>query len=124
MKKRILILELAAVLGINGAGVSSVFAAKKDKVEITQSHGGSGKQALEVANGLEADVVTLALEYDANAVEDAGLIDKGWIEEFPNDSSPYTSTIVFLVRKGVYQKIVSECTCSGFRSQRSNHFFC
>lgn len=133
MKKRILILGLAAVLGINGAGVSSVFAAKKDKVEITnvsydptrelyeqynkvfaehwkeesgqeveitQSHGGSGKQALEVANGLEADVVTLALEYDVNAVEDAGLIDKGWIEEFPNDSSPYTSTIVFLVRKG------------------------
>ena len=70
------------------------------EVEITQSHGGSGKQALEVANGLEADVVTLALEYDVNAVEDAGLIDKGWIEEFPNDSSPYTSTIVFLVRKG------------------------
>ena len=133
MKKRILILGLAAVLGINGAGVSSVFAAKKDKVEITnvsydptrelyeqynkvfaehwkeesgqeveitQSHGGSGKQALEVANGLEADVVTLALEYDVNAVEDAGLIDKGWIEEFPNDSSTYTSTIVFLVRKG------------------------
>ena len=133
MKKRILILGLAAVLGINGAGVSSVFAAKKDKVEITnvsydptrelyeqynkvfaehwkeesgqeveitQSHVGSGKQALEVANGLEADVVTLALEYDVNAVEDAGLIDKGWIEEFPNDSSPYTSTIVFLVRKG------------------------
>lgn len=70
------------------------------KVEVTQSHGGSGKQALEVANGLEADVVTLALEQDVNAVEDAGLIDKGWIKEFPNDSAPYTSTIVFLVRKG------------------------
>ena len=68
-------------------------------VEVTQSHGGSGKQALEVANGLEADVVTLALEYDVNAVEDAGLIEDGWIDEFPNDSSPYTSTIVFLVRK-------------------------
>ena len=67
---------------------------------MTQSHGGSGKQALEVANGLEADVVTLALEYDVNAVENAGLIDEGWIDEFPNDSSPYTSTIVFLVRKG------------------------
>ncbi len=69
-------------------------------VEITQSHGGSGKQALEVANGLEADVVTLALEYDVKAVQDAGLIEDGWVEEFPDDSSPYTSTIVFLVRKG------------------------
>ena len=69
-------------------------------VDITQSHGGSGKQALEVANGLEADVVTLALEYDVDAVQDAGLIDEGWIDEFPDDSSPYTSTIVFLVRKG------------------------
>ena len=70
------------------------------EVEITQSHGGSDKQALEVANGLEADVVTLALEYDVNAVRDAGLIEDGWVSEFPNDSSPYTSTIVFLVRKG------------------------
>ena len=69
-------------------------------VEITQSHGGSGKQALEVANGLEADVVTLALEYDVNAVRDAGLIEDGWVDEFDKDSSPYTSTIVFLVRKG------------------------
>ena len=69
-------------------------------VDITQSHGGSGKQALEVANGLEADVVTLALEYDVDAIQDAGLIDDGWIDEFPEDSSPYTSTIVFLVRKG------------------------
>ncbi len=70
------------------------------EVEITQSHGGSGKQALEVANGLEADVVTLALEYDVKAVQDAGLIEDGWVNEFENDSSPYTSTIVFLVRKG------------------------
>lgn len=69
-------------------------------VEITQSHGGSGKQALEVANGLEADVVTLALEYDVKAIQDAGLIEEGWVDEFPEDSSPYTSTIVFLVRKG------------------------
>lgn len=69
-------------------------------IEITQSHGGSGKQALEVANGLEADVVTLALEYDVNAVRDAGLIEDGWVSEFANDSAPYTSTIVFLVRKG------------------------
>lgn len=73
---------------------------KGQDVEITQSHGGSGKQALEVANGLEADVVTLALEYDVQAVQDAGLIEDGWLSEFDNDSSPYTSTIVFLVRKG------------------------
>lgn len=70
------------------------------EVEVTQSHGGSGKQALEVANGLEADVVTLALEYDVKEVENAGLIEEGWIDEFDLDSSPYTSTIVFLVRKG------------------------
>lgn len=69
-------------------------------VEITQSHGGSGKQALEVANGLQADVVTLALEYDIKAVEDAGLIEPGWLDEFDKDSAPYTSTVVFLVRKG------------------------
>ncbi|MGN0469328.1 MAG: sulfate ABC transporter substrate-binding protein [Acutalibacteraceae bacterium] len=70
------------------------------EVEVTQSHGGSGKQALEVANGLEADVVTLALEYDVDAVQNAGLIEDGWVSEFDNDSSSYTSTIVFLVRKG------------------------
>lgn len=69
-------------------------------IEIIQSHGGSGKQALEVANGLEADVVTLALEYDIDEVEHAGLMESGWIDEFPLDSAPYTSTIVFLVRKG------------------------
>lgn len=73
---------------------------KNQDVEITQSHGGSGKQALEVANGLEADVVTLALEYDVKAVQDAGLIEEGWVNEFDRNSSPYTSTIVFLVRKG------------------------
>ena len=76
------------------------------KIEITQSHGGSGKQALEVSNGLEADVVTLALEGDVQVVADAGLIEDGFVSEFPLDSSPYTSTIVFLVRagnpKGIY----------------------
>jgi sulfate transport system substrate-binding protein len=70
------------------------------QVTITQSHGGSGKQALEVANGLQADVVTLALEGDVDAVKDAGLIEEGYTSEFDLDSSPYTSTIVFLVRKG------------------------
>lgn len=68
-------------------------------VNITQSHGGSGKQALEVANGLPADVVTLALEGDVDAVKNAGLIEDGYVKEFPLDSSPYTSCIVFLVRK-------------------------
>ena len=69
-------------------------------LEIIQSHGGSGAQALSVSQGLPADVVTLALEADVQAIADEGLIDEGWIDEFPNDSSPYTSTIVFLVRKG------------------------
>ena len=69
-------------------------------VEVIQSHGGSGKQALEVSNGLEADVVTLALEYDIDSLQDAGLINEGWVSEFPDESAPYTSTIVFLVRKG------------------------
>lgn len=71
-----------------------------NRINITQSHGGSGKQALEVANGLEADVVTLALEGDVQVVADAGLIDAGFVSEFDLDSSPYTSTIVFLVRSG------------------------
>lgn len=70
------------------------------EVTVTQSHGGSGKQALEVANGLKADVVTLALEGDVDQVKDAGLIEEGYTSEFENDSSPYTSTIVFLVRSG------------------------
>ena len=76
-----------------------------EDVEITQSHGGSGKQVLEVANGLDADVVTLALEYDIASIENAGLIKEGWIDNFDNDSSPYTSTIVFLVKKGNPKKI-------------------
>lgn len=69
-------------------------------VEVIQSHGGSGSQALSVSQGLPADVVTLALEADVQAVADEGLIDEGWIDEFPNDSAPYTSTMVFLVHRG------------------------
>ncbi len=69
-------------------------------VTIRQSHGGSGKQARSVIDGLEADVVTLALAYDIDAVADKGLIDQGWQSELPFNSSPYTSTIVLLVRKG------------------------
>ncbi len=71
-----------------------------ETVRIVQSHGGSGKQALEVANGLPADVVTLALEGDVDSIRNEGLIEPGYVEEFPDDSAPYTSTIVFLVRAG------------------------
>jgi sulfate/thiosulfate-binding protein len=75
------------------------------KVTIKQSHGGSGKQARSVIDGLEADVVTLALAYDIDAIADKGLIKPGWQKELPHNSSPYTSTIVFLVRKGNPKKI-------------------
>jgi sulfate transport system substrate-binding protein len=72
-----------------------------DDVVISQSHGGSGKQAQSVINGLEADVVTLALAYDIDAIsQQAKLLPANWSEKFPNNATPYTSTIVFLVRKG------------------------
>ncbi len=70
------------------------------EVEVKQSHGGSGSQARSVIEGAASDVVTLALAHDITLVEEAGLINSGWIEEFKGNSSPYTSTIVFLVRKG------------------------
>ncbi|MBP2295430.1 sulfate ABC transporter substrate-binding protein [Azospirillum rugosum] len=70
------------------------------KVAIKQSHGGSGKQARSVIDGLDADVVTLALAYDIDAIADAGLLPKDWMKRLPDNSAPYTSTIVFLVRKG------------------------
>lgn len=76
-----------------------------DRVTIKQSHGGSGKQARAVIDGLEADVVTLALAYDIDAIAEKGLIKPGWQKEHPHNSSPYTSTIVFLVRKGNPKKI-------------------
>ena len=69
-------------------------------VRFRQSHGGSGSQARGVIDGLEADVVTLALAYDIDAIAQAGLIDKAWQKRLPQNSAPYTSTIVFLVRKG------------------------
>lgn len=76
----------------------------KDKsgVELTirQSHGGSGRQARSVIDGLDADVVTLALAYDIDAIADRGLLPQDWQKRLPQNSSPYTSTIVFLVRKG------------------------
>ncbi len=71
-----------------------------DNVVIRQSHGGSGKQATSVINGIEADVVTLALAWDVDAIAQRGRIDKDWIKRLPDNSAPYTSTIVFLVRKG------------------------
>jgi len=69
-------------------------------LDIRQSHGGSGTQARAVVDGLDADVVTLAMYNDTNAIVKAGLIDKGWVTRLPNNSLPYTSTIVFVVRKG------------------------
>ena len=71
------------------------------KLKVNQSHGGSGKQARSVIDGLEADVVTLALAYDIDSIsEKAGLLSPDWQTKLPNNSSPYTSTIVFLVKKG------------------------
>ena len=70
------------------------------KINVIQSHGGSGAQARSVVEGCNADVVTLALEHDIDLISENGLIDKGWIDEFGKNSAPYTSTIVFLVRKG------------------------
>jgi sulfate/thiosulfate-binding protein len=72
-----------------------------EKIVINQSHGGSGKQARAVIDGLEADVVTLGLAYDIDQIAEKGrLIPQNWQSRLPNQSSPYTSTIVFLVRKG------------------------
>ncbi len=69
-------------------------------VEIKQSHGGSGRQARSVIDGLGADVVTLALAYDIDEIADKGLVPPDWQKKLPQNASPYTSTIVFLVRKG------------------------
>ena len=76
-----------------------------DKLTIRQSHGGSGKQARSVIDGLEADVVTLALGYDIDAIAEKGLLSKDYQKKLPNNASPYVSTIVFLVRKGNPKKI-------------------
>ena len=77
-----------------------------DDVTIRQSHGGSGKQARAVIDGLDADVVTLALAYDIDAIAEKGhLLPPDWQKKLPNNSTPYTSTIVFLVRKGNPKKI-------------------
>src|SRR4029077_18624838 len=69
-------------------------------IQIRQSHAGSGAQARSVIDGLEADVVTLALSADIDAIAQSGLINPAWQKRLPQNSTPYTSTIVFLVRKG------------------------
>jgi sulfate transport system substrate-binding protein len=71
-----------------------------EDITLRASHGGSGKQARSVIDGLEADVVTLALGYDIDAIAEKGLTGKDWQKRLPHNASPYTSTIVFLVRKG------------------------
>ena len=71
-----------------------------DTVTVQQSHGGSGKQARSVIEGLQADVVTLGLGYDIDVLADHGLLPQNWQTSFPHNSSPYVSTVVFLVRKG------------------------
>ena len=76
-----------------------------EDISFKQSHGGSGKQGRSVIDGLEADVVTLALAYDIDAIAQRGLIAENWQKRLPNNASPYTSTIVFLVRKGNPKKI-------------------
>ena len=70
------------------------------KLQVNQSHGASGKQALSIVNGLKADIVSLALAYDIDMIARAGYIDPKWRDRAPNQSSPYGSIIVFLVRKG------------------------
>jgi len=84
----------------NAAFVKHWQARSGKTVVIQQSHGGAAKQARAVIHGLEADVLTLALAYDIDAVAESGLLPAAWQKRLPNNSSPYTSTIVFLVRKG------------------------
>jgi sulfate/thiosulfate transport system substrate-binding protein len=85
---------------VNQAFAAQWKAQHGDTVTIRMSHGGSGKQARSVVDGLPADVVTLALAYDIDAMADHELLAKDWQKRLPDNASPYTSTIVFLVRKG------------------------
>jgi sulfate transport system substrate-binding protein len=90
---------------INKAFAAKFKADNGKTIEIKQSHGGSGKQARSVIDGLAADVVTLALAYDIDQIADRGILAKDWQKKLPQNASPYTSTIVFLVRKGNPKKI-------------------
>lgn len=85
---------------INAAFAKQWQAKTGDTLKINNSHGGSGAQARSVIDGLEADIVTLALAYDIDAIADKGLLPETWQKRLAYNSSPYTSTIVFLVRKG------------------------
>ncbi|MEC5215449.1 sulfate/thiosulfate-binding protein [Actimicrobium sp. GrIS 1.19] len=85
---------------INQSFAKQWLAKTGDKLSVKQSHGGSGKQARAVIDGLDADVVTLALAYDIDAIAERGLLPADWQKRLPHHSAPYTSTIVFLVRKG------------------------
>ncbi len=85
---------------VNAAFAAQWKADKGDTITVNASHGGSGKQARSVIDGLEGDVVTLALAYDIDAIAEKGLIAADWQKRLPHNSTPYTSTIVFLVRKG------------------------
>jgi sulfate/thiosulfate-binding protein len=87
-------------VAINKAFAKQWQAERGERITIRQSHGGSGKQARSVIDGLEADVVTLGLAYDIDAVAAAGLTAKDWQNRLPQNSAPYTSTVVFVVRKG------------------------
>ena len=84
----------------NAAFIKHWKAKTGEDIKVSQSHGGSGKQARSVQDGLDADVVTLALAGDVDSLVKPGLINPDWIKRFPNNSAPYTSTIVFLVRAG------------------------
>lgn len=85
----------------NAAFAKHWLAKTGDNVKVNQSHGGSGKQARAVIDGLGADVVTLALAYDIDSIAElAGILPKDWQKKLPSNASPYTSTIVFVVRKG------------------------
>ena len=91
---------------INAAFAKQWKAKTGQEVNIAQSHGGSGAQARSVLDGLQADVVTLALAYDIDVLAEKGkLLPANWQSRLPNGSTPYTSTIVFLVRKGNPKKI-------------------
>jgi sulfate transport system substrate-binding protein len=90
---------------VNAAFAAQWKAKTGQAVTIQQSHGGSGKQARAVIDGLEADVVTLALAYDVDAIAEAGLVAGDWQKRLPHRSCPYTSTLVFLVRRGNPKRI-------------------
>lgn len=85
---------------INAQFIETWKARSGKTLKISQSHGGSGKQARSVIDGLSADVVTLALSYDVDSIAAKGLISRDWAKRLPNNSVPFYSTIVFLVRKG------------------------